>query len=158
MQVGPLIIALPDFHQAVSQRLTVYSQDSSGHMRNGAHCGIDILRNDQEIVVCIERQLVRIKRTFRRSRRLRKFLGQETGRIRHRRKPCGLTQKCSTIRHHSTPISQRISFENQSPFRLAAIHTLQQTPWICECTRQNPNFPRFVGTSVASVHLQAKAR
>ena len=83
MQVGPAVVALPDFHERIAHRVALRIEDAPAHVSNLADCGSDRVIDDDEIVIRIERQMVRVKRPLRLRRRARELLGKSP---RHRKK------------------------------------------------------------------------
>ncbi len=67
VHLNPLAIDLPDFNGGVLDRLAAYAEHSAGKMRDLSDRGRRGIADDDQIVVFIERQLVRIVRGLRSS-------------------------------------------------------------------------------------------
>ena len=79
MEIGPIVVALPDFHHRVAKRLAVGAQDFAREVRDGPDRGGELVVDDNQVVIGIEREFVRVKRPFRLSRRAGELRGECTG-------------------------------------------------------------------------------
>src|SRR6478752_4468242 len=96
MQISPAIVALPNFYCRVPNRVPLTIENSSTQIRDLAHTGSQLVIDDQEIVVRIQRQLVRIKRPLGLGWRLHQLLGKHPGNIQRRSKGGRAAQKQTT--------------------------------------------------------------
>jgi hypothetical protein len=76
MNIGPDVIGLPDFDQSAAYRLPAGIEHPAADPGDFTHCGRDVVMDDQEVVVLIQRKLVREIRTFGLGRRQRQRLGK----------------------------------------------------------------------------------
>src|SRR6185437_11774274 len=76
VQVDPVVVDLPDFDQGIAKGFAARVQDSPAEVRDLADGRRDFVVDDQQIVVGIERQLVRIKGPFGLRRGQRQLFGE----------------------------------------------------------------------------------
>src|SRR5688572_12155605 len=62
VRAGP--VDLPDLHESIPHRLTRFRQHAAGQVRDLADGRSDAVIDDEEVVVGVERELVRIERPF----------------------------------------------------------------------------------------------
>src|SRR5687768_23916 len=62
MQIDAVCVALPDFNQGIANRLALRVENAAAEMRDLTHRWADRVVDDQQIVVSIQRQLVRVER------------------------------------------------------------------------------------------------
>ena len=79
MQIGPVIVHLPDLDQSVADRVSAGVQNLTAQVGYLAHGWRDGVVDDEQIVVGVERQMVGIKRPFRLPRRTHELFGKGAG-------------------------------------------------------------------------------
>ena len=79
MDVRAAIIHLPNFDCDVANRAAVSVADFSGQVRNFTDRGRNRVVQDQQIVVGVQRQMIRLERPFALGRRLFQFVGEWPG-------------------------------------------------------------------------------
>src|SRR5262249_17301846 len=80
VNVGAVVVALPDFDESAADRLAVTVEDAAAQIAGRAHGRRDRVVYDQQVVVGVERHLVRVERPFGLSRRLDQLLGENAWR------------------------------------------------------------------------------
>ena len=76
LQISSVFVALPDFDHGVAQWVSAGIQDPPTQMGNRADCRCDPIIDDQQIVIGIQRQLVRKERSFGGCRSPGQFFGK----------------------------------------------------------------------------------
>ena len=85
MQVDPAVVALPDLDERVSDRFAPGVEDAAPEPRDGPDGGRDAVVDDEQVVVGVEGQLVRIERSLRLQGRAHELIGEDAaGSERHR--------------------------------------------------------------------------
>ena len=74
-EIDAVPVALPDFDEDVSHRLSACGEDAAGKVGHFAHGGRDVVVDDEEIVIGVKRQLGGIKRSLRDARCAGQFVG-----------------------------------------------------------------------------------
>ena len=86
-------ITLPDFDQGVANRFPPAIQDAAAQPGHFPDAGIGLIIDDHQIVIGVQWQSVRIKRTFGLLGGSNQFLGKETGNLPKRGSQSGGSQK-----------------------------------------------------------------
>ena len=79
VQVGPVVIGLPDFNDSVSDRFSIRTQDPPTQVSHFTHGWGEVVVQDQQIVVGVERQMIGVEGPFRLRGSLDQFLSQQPG-------------------------------------------------------------------------------
>jgi hypothetical protein len=79
VQVRALVVHLPDFDERVAEWRAGRVEDTAREVRDFTHGGRDRIVDDQQVVVGVERQAVRVERPFGQGRGLGEFLGENPG-------------------------------------------------------------------------------
>ena len=64
MNIGAGIIRVPDFKVGVADGISATVENSSAQVQNGSDCRRDVVVDDEQIVVRIQRQIRRVVRPF----------------------------------------------------------------------------------------------
>jgi hypothetical protein len=78
MEINTAVIALPDFDECVLDRIAVGIQKPSTQVGDLADRRRKAVVDDDQIVIGIERQMIRIKRAFRLPRGADQFFGEQS--------------------------------------------------------------------------------
>ena len=97
MQVGPAVVALPDFHERIAHRVALRIENAPAHVSNLADGGSDRVIDDDEIVIRIERQMVRVKRPLRLRRRSDELFGKSPRRRKKREAHSSTGEKATAV-------------------------------------------------------------
>src|SRR6266568_3293543 len=79
VQIDPMVVHLPDFHQRVPYRIAFRVEDAPAQVRDFPNRRSDAVVDDDEVVVCVERQVVRIEWPLRLSGRADEFVAKGAG-------------------------------------------------------------------------------
>jgi hypothetical protein len=96
VEIGAVIVGLPDLDQRISHRLAMLVEDASGQPGDLADGRRDAVVHDDQVVVGIERELVGIERTLGLLRRARQSLGESPRDREHRRPQGDLPEEITT--------------------------------------------------------------
>ena len=96
VDVGAVVIGLPNLDEGIAHRLAFFVEDATTQPRDGADRWGDPVIHDDEVVIRIERELVRIERTLRLLRRPRERFGESSGHSEQRRPERDLAQEITT--------------------------------------------------------------
>ncbi len=77
VQIGAIVVALPDLDDGVADRFAARIEDLAREMRNRPHGGGEGVVEDDQIVVGVEGKFVGIERTFRLSGGAHQFFGED---------------------------------------------------------------------------------
>ena len=79
VEIRAAVIALPDFHERIANRRAAGVEDASAEIRDFADRGRERVVHDEQIVVGIEREVIRVKWPFGLRRCVEEFLGECAG-------------------------------------------------------------------------------
>jgi hypothetical protein len=85
VNVGPLAVHLPDLDDGVAHRIPLGIEDPPGQVRDLADGGRDGVVDDEQVVVGVQRELVRVERPLGLPRRADQLLGEQAARREGRR-------------------------------------------------------------------------
>src|SRR5262245_66094152 len=97
MQVDALTVALPDFDESVLHRAAAGVEDAAGEVRDLADGGRDAVVDDDQVVVGVERELVRVEGALGLRRRAREFVGEGAAEGEEGGRECGAAEKAATV-------------------------------------------------------------
>ena len=81
VDIDPLAVHLPDFHEGVAHRLAVFVENAPAQVRDLANGRGNRVVDDDQVVVGVERQPIRVERPFGPRRCRGEFLREQpTGR------------------------------------------------------------------------------
>lgn len=78
VQVDAMVIHLPDLHHRIPDRTSVGRQNSAAQVGDFSQCRSDRVIEDDQVIVCIQRHLVRVERTFRHLGRGSQFFSEDS--------------------------------------------------------------------------------
>lgn len=81
MDIGAVVIGLPDLDQRITYRVAVFVEDATGQPSDLADRGRDAVIHDNQIIIGIERQMIGVERSLGLLRRARQCLSESA---RHR--------------------------------------------------------------------------
>ena len=77
VDVGPVVVDLPDLDQGVPHRVALGVEDAAGQVGHLADGRRDAVVDDEQVVVGVERELVRIKRPLGLPGRAHQLVGEQ---------------------------------------------------------------------------------
>src|SRR5262245_59327978 len=89
MKIRPVVVTLPNLYERPADRISLRVQHTAGQMSNLTHGRRDVVVDNDQIIIRVERQLVWVKRTLHLSRRDCQFVG-----------------KCAANREHGSEATQ----------------------------------------------------
>ena len=79
VQIGAVVIHLPDFDEHISQRFSVTVEYSTGEMSYFTDGGRDRVIDDNQVIIRVQRQVIGIEGAFGLLRRSHQILGEGAG-------------------------------------------------------------------------------
>src|SRR5438093_8211897 len=97
VDIGSIVVALPDFNQRIANRIAVRVEYASAQPGDLAHGGRHAVVDDNQVIVCVERQVVGVERPFGLLRRANEFLGKCAGKGQYHRAQRQATQEEAAV-------------------------------------------------------------
>src|ERR1051325_6484702 len=98
VQIRPVVVALPDFHDGIANWITFGIENSSAHVGHLADSRRERIVNHEQVVVRVERQVIGIERPFCLSRREQQ-VRKKPGGGEQRGAECSLAKKLTAARN-----------------------------------------------------------
>src|SRR6185369_4665121 len=97
MEVNAIAVALPDFDEGVPDGIAAAIQDAAAQVSDFADGRGEAVIDDDEVIIGVERQFVRVKRAFGLGGRAQELLGEGAGDGEQRRAQTERLQKPTTV-------------------------------------------------------------
>ena len=78
VQIDPVVIHLPDFNDRIADRFSHRTESPSSEVRDLSHSGRDGVVDDQQVIVSVQGERVRIERAFSLPWRSSQFFGKRS--------------------------------------------------------------------------------